>query len=104
MIENQYDKLVTPIKAYISFTNQEGYERCVKRLSCEDTIGNKNKYKVEMKILDQDIRIVAATEPTNIIWENLEVFGNIIQKRVCYAVIVIIVFLIGMFICFSFLK
>ena len=60
-------ELGTPVRAFITFCTQEGYERCEKWLFGQDP-----RYRIEI-FGHVATSIHAAPEPTNIIWENQEV-------------------------------
>jgi len=72
VIESNWAEVTTPIKAFIIFKTQEGYERTCRHLSSRTPFGFQNKKRVEYKFLDQAVRVREAPEPSNIIWENLE--------------------------------
>ena len=61
----------TPVRAFITFLNQEGHERCRKFLfkDSEEYLGEKK----ELKILGHPIEMSETANPSDIIWENLEV-------------------------------
>lgn len=61
-----------PIYAFIIFTNQEASERC-KNYLYRKIGGKRNKAKQLFKMLGDVPVFQDAPEPTNIIWENLEV-------------------------------
>lgn len=63
------EELGTPVKAFITFCTQEGYERCEKHLFTGLGEEAKAKYGIDIFGIPSK-RIAAAPEPTNIIWEN----------------------------------
>ena len=64
--------MVEPIYAFIIFTNQEAFERCQNNLF-RNIGGKRNKERKNFELLGDVPVFDEAPEPTNIIWENLEV-------------------------------
>ena len=69
MLLENHSKITTPVQAYITFTTQEGYERCMKNLASLTHYGNVNEDQKEFEILEAKVDICQASEPTDIIWE-----------------------------------
>lgn len=67
-------------------------------------LGKKNEKYTEFDIMDQKVKFVDAPEPSNVIWENLEVTSRQRTSRKCGVGMVIFVFLIFTFVMFSLLK
>jgi len=67
------DYLSIPVTAFITFASSEGYERCAKYLFKEDILGKQNKNCKKLKLLGEEVVLSAAPEPSNIVWENLDV-------------------------------
>ena len=65
-------KMTTPIKAFITFDTIEGKDRCLKYLSKKLSTGQKNDHFEPFKLLDEQVNLRNAPEPSNIIWENLQ--------------------------------
>ena len=66
--KEEYDNLVRPVCAFITFEEEEGYQTAT-RLKMKNSETGKpvpSKYK----LLNEDLYLEQATEPTNIIWEN----------------------------------
>ena len=73
-LERQIDRLkslnldgfVVPVSAFITFENQEGFERA------QQFTGRRRCFKVEAEreLMDMPLVFKRAPEPTNIIWEN----------------------------------
>ena len=73
MVKEQADYLSIPVTAFITFTSSEGYERCEKYLFQRDPSGKVNHNYRKLKLLGEDVVLTAAPEPSNIVWENLDV-------------------------------
>jgi hypothetical protein len=90
-------KITTPVRAFITFKTQEGFERCCKYIG-------KSKKTPVMKLLDQKVHFKEAPEPSNIIWENLEVTGPTMAKREAIAGFWITLFIIFCFLTITAIK
>ena len=97
--QSKFDKFITPTWAFITFVEQEGNERCEEYLMRKTRSGKINKGFRTFKILGDDSRIEDAVEPSNVIWENLEVPGKEHLKR---KIIVGLIFCVLMFLVASF--
>jgi len=73
ILKSESSTITTPVTAFITWETQEGYERCNNYLFQRTTNGLKNKQKQTFTVFGFEPRISDAPEPTNIIWENLEV-------------------------------
>lgn len=72
--DSDFIKMKQPVIAFITFTTQEAAERCYKYLLKADPVSKvKNQNLKEFMLLGDKADIRAASEPSNIIWENLEV-------------------------------
>ena len=100
----QSEKLTTPVTAFITFTTQEGYERCSEFLSGRLHTGLPNPKKRSFEFLGEQAQIADAPEPTNVIWENLEVSRKEINRRKCLAGLAVSVFIFCTFLLFTYLK
>ena len=38
LIEKNHDKYIEPVAAFVTFSSQEGFERCVNMMECEQNI------------------------------------------------------------------
>lgn len=103
MLLKDADRFQVPIYAFVIFTNQEAYERCQNYLQAEIN-GSINSEKVPFQILGEPAVFQEATEPTNIIWENLEVSKAECRRRKSIAYLVIAIFICLVFLLFTFLK
>jgi len=88
---DMYVKLTRPVCAFITFESDDGYNEALsytkkgwlsKVTAAEDAATTAN-------ILGRPVEFTAATEPTNIIWENRWVKGVHLYKRVVIAIILI---------------
>ena len=104
IIENHQEKMTTPIKAFVTFSNQEGFERCSKNLCQLTESGERNRKIKKWKLLGSTAKLNYAPEPSNIIWENLEISGFRMKCKRCQVYAIVLAFLVGMFILFSILK
>ena len=104
IIEQKIDKISTPVRAFVTFTSQEAEERCENFLFSKTRSGDPNEDLRPLNILDIDVTVQEAAEPSNIIWENLETTNceRIMKKLFAFAVITI--FLTLMFLIFTVLK
>ena len=106
ILTEEGSKIVTPVSAFITFNTQEGYERCNNSLFIRTTAGLKNKNRDQTFTLMSQSKpeVQDAPEPTNVIWENLEVSKREMTKRKCYVGTVIVLFVIVTFLFYTFLK
>ena len=103
-IKNNLAQISVPIKAYITFSQQEAVERCAYYLYNVNPDGKKNPNKVDFKLLGDQLVIEQAPEPTDIIWENLEIGKlDMFIAKVRYFVIHFIILFFSL-ILFTFLK
>ena len=99
------EKLSQPVTAFITFESTEGYERCVKYLCKHGTFsGESNASYKPLPLLGENMHMNEAPEPSNVIWENLDVSKNTHRKRKIIVAIVIAIFIILTLILFSYLK
>ena len=62
-----------PVMAFVTFINQEGYERCIQNFETSNGFfGNisSSENGKRFKLYDQTLECVAAPDPSDIIWEN----------------------------------
>ena len=97
LIEGEdYELLMKPICAFVTFTHQEASERCNMNWERKyDIMGypkyNKGKY---MQILGQKFQVARAPETTDIIWENLQIPNStkVIRKALILLMLFTIIF------------
>lgn len=105
ILKDDADKLIQPVCAFVTFTEQEAYERCENYLfKYKLTDGSYNTDYTELNFMDEATQIEAAPEPSNVIWENLEVTPYQRVTRKSGAVLVMVAFLFITFIIYSALK
>jgi hypothetical protein len=63
-----------------------------------------NEEYQEIRILDEAVILEAAPEPSNIVWENLEVNKQEQNKRALFSIILIAIFVFLTFLLFTVLK
>lgn len=82
------EKYQRPVHAFVTFQTQEAYERCLSEFSngqsyyqtCLKLCQPKNQ-EDKLQILGSDLILKEATEPSDIIWENLATDEPTIFKR-----------------------
>ena len=91
-------KITTPVRAFITFRTHEGFERCNKYIG-------KSKNKLVMYMFDKyPVHFKLAPEPSNIIWENLEITKKTMRRRETFAGSMIIAFIVVCFLVITALK
>ena len=71
MLEKDAEKLMTPVKAFIIFNDQEGFDRCEKYFyKWDESERKENPSYKKVKFLGDDLDFSCAPDPSNIIWEN----------------------------------
>jgi len=98
------EKLRTPVCAFITFNHQEAFERCEEHLFKRDMLGNNNERYDPFVFLGEECKFIEAPEPSNVLWENLEVTGKQRTGRKCGVYMVIFFFMVFTFVLFSVLK
>ena len=83
----EYANIMIPVGAFITFESEEGFQRCL-------TLQGRPK----VQVLGQRMQLKAATEPTNIIWENRQ---HSTASRVIKTIFVILVIICLLAISFS---
>jgi hypothetical protein len=63
---SDYQNLTRPTAAFITFESDNGYQLALDLAAENEKLPDEE----EKKIMDQHIRFVEASEPTDIIWEN----------------------------------
>lgn len=95
--------LQEPCQAFITFTNQEGFERAMKYLSSDN--GNKeNRVSRKDPLLGCVPNVESAPEPSDIIWENLEVSEETRKSKTLLVMGTISIILLLVFLLFTALK
>lgn len=87
LINKEFDKLTEPVSAFIIFEEEDGII-----VALEESEANS-----DAKIMGQPMRFRAATEPTNIIWENRH-----ITKLQMYVRLTIVTIISGILLAISF--
>ena len=93
--EDNYDKLTRPVCAFITFESDDGYNEALTfskkgwfNKGDDDASSNE-----KLEILGKEAIFIAATEPTNIIWENRYIKGFNLYSRAGIAVLLIAIML-----------
>jgi len=77
LIEKNGDKYKRPVAAFITFTTAEGRDRCIKHMESTNSFLLEtpihDKSKAGFKLFDERQEVHATKEPSNIIWENIDV-------------------------------
>lgn len=69
-----------------------------------DMVGKKNEKYTPFNFLGEETKFIEAPEPSNVLWENLEVTARQRRGRKCGVSMVIVIFMIFTFVLFSYLK
>ena len=88
--ESNYDKLSRPVCAFITFESDDGYNEAInysKKVAWYSLRNTDDDFETEM-LLNNIPKFIAATEPTNIIWENRHIKGINYGARVVGALII----------------
>jgi len=97
-----YDTLVRPVDAFITFEEEDG------KIVAEEFEKKYNKWGKQLpalkQILNDDLFLVEATEPTNIIWENRHFTEVDILRRSLRAFAAIVCLLIASFLTIYYFK
>ncbi len=76
MIRKDHHIYTEPVVAFVTFNSQEGYERCINHMESTKNFYGEPIYNESghgFKLFDEEQEVYAANEPSNIIWENLEI-------------------------------
>lgn len=105
ILKDDADQLKQPVCAFVTFTEQEAYERCENYFFKYNlTDGSYNHSYKPWNFLEEEGQMEAAPEPSNVIWENLEVTPYRRAARKSGAVMVMVTFLFLTFLVYSALK
>ena len=90
--DEEFQSLVRPVDAFITFEEEDAYN--LGQVFEPEFTWNGKKKPAKQQFMDDDLFLVEATEPTNLIWENRYLTGAEVFKR--YVIVVaIIAFLTG---------
>ena len=73
--EKKVAEFMKPCQAFIIFSNQEGFERCMQHCSTSKGLFGQivyNESDYALTVMDEKLEVREAPEPTDIIWENLQ--------------------------------
>lgn len=70
-VEDNHDLIVSPVAAFVTFTTQEAKERAMMYLCKENEDGSYNDDYDAFISNGQEMVVMDAPEPSNIIWENV---------------------------------
>lgn len=85
-----------PVTAFVTFNSQEGLERCVNHMGCEKDLFGSPVYNPSgngLRLLGEEQEVFEASEPSDIIWENLEIPQARLNCNICLAAFVNLVVL-----------
>jgi len=99
----KFNDLVRPVDAFITFEEEDGHIIAQEFEPHHDFFGNR-KPSENKKFLDDDLFLVEATEPTNIIWENRHWTTADYAKRTLQVVVIIMCLLAVSFVTIYFCK
>ena len=106
-IEENREKYIRPVTAFIMFDSQEGQERCETYFGATMNVFgilNKNSSGKTLEILNEKLEVIRAPEPSNVVWENLYMIPRKIFKNNILVMAAILVFLGMVFAIITFLK
>ena len=103
-LEKNIKEITTPVCAFITFTTQEAYERCCKYLFKKDEVGHKNEDYRKIKLFAQETTVEEATDPSNIVWEDLGITGKELFWNNIKANTIMTLLVLGGFFFFWFLR
>jgi len=64
----KFEELTTPCSIFMTFENEEGYQRACKY---EETVAENNQFEdIRLWCGNHEIDVQEASEPSDIIWEN----------------------------------
>jgi hypothetical protein len=66
--------------------------------------GKKNKNAKKITLFSERLNVLAASEPSNVVWENLQVDKMTTRKRYSIVFSIIIIFIIVTFLMFTAMK
>jgi hypothetical protein len=104
LIRSEGAAISKPICAFITFTNQEAKERALKYLTEKTSEGLKNEDYEGFVSIGCDLKVMDAPEPSDIIWENLQITPTVVKRMECLSWTIIASVLIGVFVLFTFMK
>lgn len=97
--EDQYDCLTRPVTAFITFESDDAYSEAIKYSKKLARRQRENENHQEQKtILHRTPVFTAATEPTNIIWENRHIKGIHYGARIVSALLICTLMLLFSFV------
>jgi hypothetical protein len=99
------NKIVRPVQAFIIFETQEAKERCIKFFeTSQDFFGNIVYGENPLKLLNHNLSVRQASDPTNILWENQSRSRRQMKCRIAiWLIAIILVFSISILL-FTYLK
>jgi hypothetical protein len=83
-VQNNITKIARPVTAFITFENEEGFNRCAEY---NETVDQDPEYADIREFLGFRLEFKEASEPTDIIWENRHLTRQIRAKRTFYVVL-----------------
>jgi DNA-binding transcriptional regulator of glucitol operon len=71
-LDKYTNEVTSPVAAYVTFTTQEAKERCKRYFFKLNDDGTKNlDYEDGLIIGSDELEVLEAPEPSNVIWENI---------------------------------
>jgi len=115
LIQANVAKYERPVACFVTFSTQEGYERCINHFETKETAFGYPIYRKDMKkdtlplkvavdeeskvkedecedgftLFGEEQAVQAAFEPSNIIWENLEIPVKTRNRNKCIVLFII---------------
>lgn len=107
MYQTQREKINQPVCAFVTFTTLEAKERALKYYCKVDKEGQRNHYYTEYGGFNSGgmvLEVEEAPEPSEIIWENIEILKESEARRCSVFAVAITVLLAISFVTMSLLK
>jgi hypothetical protein len=94
------------VVAFITFKNQEGIERCINYAQSDFNMASLPVFKKShhFEILGKQMECVQAPEPSDLIWENLQISQDHKNRNKIVIITAKTLFLIGVFVIFIYLE
>ena len=97
------DKITKPVTAFLTFNTQEGYERALKNWG-PDSAKSFSEVTEHHKFCESQIKVTAAPEPSNIIWEHRHISDAVqTRNKICVGFAIFCILALA-FVIFTFAK
>ena len=98
--------MARPISAFVTFTNQEAKERCVRYFYEKDpyTGADQTDNFIGLQSLGIELEVTDPSEPSDYMFENLEISDNQVKCNECKLYMYLSICVVFAFVLFTFLK